>query len=316
MQLTEKPPKKRMPMGKMDRQEALAAKLFLLPAFGGLIFLTYLPLAAVFGLSLFQWNVPMPTPTFIGIENYRFLFFDDFFFWTSLRVTIQYGILSVVLSMVYSMFIALLLNRKMPGRTAFRTIFYLPFIIPAMATFLSWSLILDGGGVVNNAIAALGGDRTHFLHNNATIIPSLAMIAVWTSGNLIVINMAGLGNVPRVYQEAAEIDGANSWQRFWKITIPCMTPIIFYNMLISLVANMQIFVPSLLFTAGGGAGGGTVHESYLFMTFTMYRTGFLNGQLGRASAISFIFFVLIGVFTAILFATSKSWLFYEGGDNK
>ena len=308
-----KKPKRRL--GKMDRQEALAAKLFLLPAFGGLIFLTYVPLAAVFGLSLFQWNIPAQ-PSFIGLENYRFLFTEDFFFWTSIRVTIQYAFLSVAVSLIYSLFIAVLLNRKLPGRAAFRTIFYLPFIIPAMATFLSWSLILDGGGVINNLVAILGGGRTHFLHNNATIIPSLALIAVWASGNLIVINMAGLGNVPRVYQEAAEIDGASAWQRFWRITIPCMTPIIFYNMLMSLVTNMQVFVPSLLFTAGGGAGGGTVHESYLFMTFTMYRTAFLNGMLGRASAISFIFFILIGIFTAILFATSKTWLFYEGGDNR
>ena len=306
-----KKPKRRL--GKMDIQEARAAKLFLLPAFGGLLFLTYLPLAAVFGISLFEWRVP-GDPTFAGFANYIFLFTEDFFFWTSIRVTIQYGFLSVGLSMVYSMFIALLLNRKMPGRAAFRTIFYLPFIIPAMATFLSWSLLLDGGGVINNIITGFGGDRTHFLHNNSTIIPALAMIAVWTSGNLIVINMAGLGNVPRVYQEAAEIDGANSWQRFWKITIPCMSPIIFYNMLISLVANMQIFVPSLLFTGGGQAGAGTAHESYLFMTFIMYRTGFINGLMGRASAISFIFFILIGIFTAILFATSKTWLFYEGGD--
>ena len=311
MKLANKPAK--VPLGRMDRQEARAAKLFLLPAFGGLALLTYLPLAAVFGISLFEWRVP-GNPSFAGLSNYIFLFTEDFFFWTSVRVTIQYAFLSVGLSMIYSMVVAMLLNKKVPGRPAFRTVFYLPFIIPAMATFLSWSLILDGGGVINNIISAFGGDRTHFLHNNSTIIPSLSIIAMWTAGNLIVINMAGLGNVPRTYIETAEIDGANAWHRFWKITIPCMTPIIFYNMLMSLVANMQIFVPSLLFTSGGQAGGGTVHESYLFMTFTMYRTGFLNGILGRASAISFIFFVLVGAFTALLFATSKSWLFYEGGD--
>ncbi|MCL2852939.1 MAG: sugar ABC transporter permease [Defluviitaleaceae bacterium] len=301
--------------GKAEKQEARTAKLLLIPAFMGLIFLTYLPLIAVFGISLFQWRVP-GTPSFAGFDNYRFLFTEDFFFWTSIRVTLLYGFLSVAAGLVYSMIIALLLNRPIPGRAAFRTIFYMPFIIPAVATFLSWSLLYDGGGIINNIVVMFGGQRTHFLSNEQTIIPALAMVAVWTSGNLIVIKMAGLGNVPRTYLEAAEIDGANAWQRFWKITLPCMTPIIFYNMLMSLVTNMQIFVPSLLMAAGGGAGAGTVPESYLFMTFTMYRTGFINGLIGRASAISFIFFILVGIFTAILFITSKSWLFYEGGDPK
>ena len=299
--------------GKTERQEARAAKLFLIPAFVGLVCLTYLPLAAVFGISLFQWKIP-GSPSFIGFDNYKFLFTEDFFFWTSIRVTLIYAGLSVGLSMVYAMVVALLLNSRIPGRAAFRTIFYLPFIIPAVSTFLSWSLIYDGSGIINNFVALMGGERIHFLSNTQTIIPALSIIAVWTSGNLIVIKMAGLGNVPRIYLEAAEIDGANNWQRFWKITLPCMTPIIFYNMLMSLVANMQIFVPSLLMAKGGGSGTGTIPESYLFMTFTMYRSGFMNGQFGIASAISFIFFILVGIFTAILFVTSKSWLFYEGGD--
>ncbi|MCL1896530.1 MAG: sugar ABC transporter permease [Clostridiales bacterium] len=299
--------------GKAEREEARAAKLFLIPAFVGLAFLTYMPLAAVFGISLFQWKIP-GSPSFIGFDNYKFLLTEDFFFWTSIRVTLVYAGLSVGLSMVYAMIVALLLNSKIPGRAMFRTIFYLPFVIPAVSTFLSWSLIYDGGGIINNFVAMAGGDRIHFLSNTQTIIPALSIIAVWTSGNLIVIKMAGLGNVPRIYLEAAEIDGANTWQRFWRITMPCMTPIIFYNVLMSLVANMQIFVPSLLMAKGGGSGTGTIPESYLFMTFTMYRSGFMNGQFGIASAISFIFFILVGIFTAILFVTSKSWLFYEGGD--
>ena len=312
---TEEPIQRKRRHGIATRQEARAAKLFLIPAFMGLTFLTYLPLLAVFGISLFSWKVP-GTPSFAGFDNYRFLFTEDFFFWTSLRVTMQYGFLSVIASLIFSMCIALLLNRKLPGRAAFRTIFYMPFIIPAVATFMSWELLYAENGIINNVITSLGGPRTLFLSNTQTIIPALAMIAVWTSGNLIVIKMAGLGNVPRVYLEAAEIDGANVWQRFWTITIPSMTPIIFYNMLMSLVTNMQVFVPSLLMARGGGAGGGSIPEQYLFMTFTMYRTGFMNGIMGRASAISFIFFILVGIFTMILFATSKSWLFYEGGDAK
>ena len=301
--------------GRADRSEARAAKLFLIPAFLGLVFITYIPLASVFGLSLFDWRIP-GTPTFTGIGNYVHLFTENFFFWTSIRVTIQYAFLTVGIGMVYSMVIALLLNRKMPGRAVFRTIFYLPFIIPVVASFLVWQLLYSWQGPINSIINMLGGDRSHILANNTTIIPALAIIAVWTSGNIIVIKMAGLANVPRTYQEAAEIDGANAWQRFWKITIPCMTPIIFYNMLMSLVTHMQVFVPSLLMAGGGSAGRAIVPESYLFMTFVMYREGFMNSFMGRANAISFVFFVLVGIFTAVLFATSKSWLFYEGGAPK
>jgi len=298
--------------GKADRNEARAAKLFLIPAFLGLTLITYIPLASVFGLSLFEWRIP-GAPTFGGLANYIHLFTENFFFWTSIRVTIIYAFITVAIGMIYSMVIALLLNRKMPGRSVFRTIFYLPFVIPVVASFTVWRLIYSWQGPINSIVSMLGGDRAHFLANDATIIPSLAIVAVWASGNIIVIKMAGLGNVPRVYQEAAEIDGANAWHRFWKITIPCMTPIIFYNMLMSLVTHMQVFVPSLMMSAGGSAGRATVPESYLFMTYTMYREGFMNSFMGRANAIAFIFFVLVGIFTAILFATSKSWLFYEGG---
>jgi len=299
--------------GKADRSEARAAKLFLIPAFLGLTLITYIPLASVFGLSLFDWRIP-GAPVFGGLVNYIHLFTENFFFWTSIRVTIIYAFITVIIGMVYSMLIAILLNRKMPGRAVFRTIFYLPFIIPVVASFTVWRLLYSWQGPINSIVSMLGGDRTHFLANDATIIPALAIVAVWASGNIIVIKMAGLGNVPRTYQEAAEIDGANAWQRFWKITIPCMTPIIFYNMLMSLVTHMQVFVPSLMMAAGGSAGRATVPESYLFMTFTMYREGFMNSFMGRANAIAFIFFILVGIFTAILFATSKSWLFYEGGD--
>jgi multiple sugar transport system permease protein len=301
--------------GKADRSEARAAKIFLIPAFLGLTFITYIPLASVFGLSLFDWRIP-GAPTFFGFGNYVHLFTENFFFWTSIRVTIQYAFLTVGLGMVYSMIIALLLNRKMPGRSVFRTIFYLPFIIPVVASFLVWRLIYSWQGPINSIINMLGGGRSHFLMDNATIVPALAIIAVWASGNIIVIKMAGLANVPTTYREAAEIDGANAWHRFWKITIPCMTPIIFYNMLMGLVTHMQVFVPSLLAASGGSAGRGIVPESYLFMTFIMYREGFMNSFMGRANALSFIFFILVGVFTAILFITSKSWLFYEGGDPK
>ncbi len=295
----------------MARQEARAAKLFLIPAFLGLTFITYLPLISVFILSFFKWTAIMPQPVFVGLNNYIKLFTKDMFFWTSVKVTVIYAVLTVCISMVYSMTIAMLLNRKVPARGFFRAVFYVPYIIPAMAVYMSWALLYNPDfGVLNALLVQNGLPKMAFLVDSRFIIPSLAVIAVWASGNLIVIFLAGLGNVPRVYHEAAEIDGASFWKRLIHITFPCMTPIIFYNLLMSLIANMQVVVPSLIY-AGSNR---TTYPEYTFMSFLMYRTGFINNELSYASTISFIFFVIIGVFTLILFATSKSWLFYEGGD--
>jgi multiple sugar transport system permease protein len=299
------------PFSKMARQEARAAKLFLIPAFLGLTFITYLPLLSVFILSFFKWTAIMPQPIFVGLNNYIKLFTKDMFFWTSVKVTVIYAVLTVCISMVYSMTVAMLLNRRVPARGFFRAVFYVPYIIPAMAVYMSWALLYNPDfGVLNALLVQNGLPKMAFLVDSRFIIPSLAVIAVWASGNLIVIFLAGLGNVPRVYHEAAQIDGASFWQRLIHITFPCMTPIIFYNLLMSLIANMQVVVPSLIY-AGSNR---TTYPEYTFMSFMMYRTGFINNELSYASTISFIFFVIIGVFTLILFATSKSWLFYEGGD--
>ena len=295
----------------MARKEAREAKLFLIPAFLGLTFITYLPLLAAFALSFFKWTAIMPKPIFIGFDNYIRLFTQDLFFWNSIKVTITYACLSVGISMLYALSIAMLLNRKMPARTFFRAVFYVPYIIPAMAVYMSWGLLFNSDfGIFNALLASNGLQRIAFLADSRTIIPSLALIAVWGSGNLIVIFLSGLGNVPRVYHEAAEIDGASGFARLCHITLPCMSPIIFYNLLMCLIANMQVVVPSLLF-AGSNR---TTYPEYTFMSFLMYRTGFINNNLSYASAISTVFFVIIGIFTVILFATSKSWLFYEGGD--
>jgi len=300
--------------GRAAREEARAAKLFLIPAWLGLSFMTYIPLTAVFVISLFEWQIPF-APSFAGLTNLRNLFAPGSFIWDSIRVTIIYAFLTVVMGMVWSMVIALLLNRKIPGRAFFRTVFYLPFIIPVVSSMMIFRLLYSHNGVINNILNMFGGDRRHFLLDDATIIPAIAIIAVWASGNIIVIKMAGLANVPRTYLESAEIDGANAWHRFWKITIPCMSPIIFYNMLMSLITHMQVVVPSLMLAGGGQAGATVIPQSFRFITYELFTTAFgRGGFLGRAGAISVVLYILIGIFTAILFITSKKWLFYEGGD--
>jgi|BioPla2DNA2_1021312.scaffolds.fasta_scaffold13276_3 multiple sugar transport system permease protein len=290
----------------MVRRESLTAYLCLIPAFTGLTFITYLPLLAVFALSLFKWK-GATAPVFAGFDNYVKLFTSDPYFIDSIKVTVYFAIITVIGSMIYSLYIAMLLNRDIPARGFWRALFYLPYILPSVAVYIGWSWLYESNfGLFNYILSELGINKVLFLSDSKYVVPSLALISVWTSGNLIVIFLAGLQNVPRVYHEAALIDGANSWQRFWNVTIPCMTPIIFYNLLMSLITNMQIVVPALALTNGGPG------NASMFMTYLMYRNAFISNQIGYACSISFVFFVLVGIFTAILFATSKSWIYYEG----
>jgi multiple sugar transport system permease protein len=306
-------------MGRAARREQRAAYLFLIPAFLGLSLITYLPLLAAFIISFTDLNTghfirggTLPPVQFVGLQNFKDIFVNPGInFMNAIRVTASYTLLAVVGSILYSMIIALLLNRKIPARGLLRAVFYIPYILPATAVMVTWWFLLRyDGGVVNYLLTQLGLKKSYFLAKANTVIPTLAMIAVWGSGNLIVIFLAGLQNVPRVYHEAAEIDGANAWQRLWNVTMPCMTPIIFFNLVMSVVANLQIVVPAMAVTKGG-PGNAT-----MFMTYLMYQTGFKGRELGKAGAISFVFFIVAGILAFILFATSDGWIFNEGGDAK
>jgi multiple sugar transport system permease protein len=302
--------KKPKGLSRLAAQEARTAYLFLIPAFLGLTFITYLPLLGVFVIGFFRWR-GLSEPVFIGVGNYVRLFTADPYFMDSIKVTVTFSLIAVLGSMVYSFFIAVLLNRKIPARAFWRAVFYMPYILPSVAVFVGWSWLYESNfGLFNYILSVLGYKKIAFISDSQWVIPSLALIAVWTSGNLIVIFLAGLQNVPRIYHEAAEIDGANWWQRFWHVTVPCMTPIIFYNLLMSLIINMQVVVPALTLTNGGPG------NASMFMTYLMYRYAFTNNQIGYACAISFVFFVIIAIFTAILFATSRTWIFYEGDEAK
>ena len=306
---------------KIALREQRAAYLFLIPAFLGLSLITYLPVIAAFGIGFtdlklghFVVNGPLYGQTkFIGFQNFIDIFTNpNIDFLNSIKVTVYFAVLTVAGSIIYSMFVAVLLNRKIPARGFFRAIFYIPYILPSTAVIIGWGFLQEKQpeGLINFIIGRLGLTKVAFLSDARFVVPALALIAVWTSGNLIVIFLAGLQNVPRVYHEAAEIDGANAWQRFWSITIPGMTPIIFYNLLMSLVTSLQVVVPALARTKGGPG------TSSRFMAYQMYRTGFIDGDFGRAGAIAFSFFIVAAILAFILFSTSNKWIFYEGGDDK
>lgn len=205
----------------------------------------------------------------------------------------------------------MLLNRKIPARGFFRAVFYVPYVLPAAAIYVGWSWLYEANfGFFNFILSEMGLNKVSFIADSSYVIPSLSLISVWLSGNLIVIFLAGLQNVPVVYHEAAEMDGANGWKRFLHITLPCMSPIIFYNLLMSLIANLQIVTPALSLTNGGPG------NSSRFLTYLMYDQAFVNYKLGYACATTAVIFVILAGFTGVLFKTSNLWIFNEGGDDK
>lgn len=297
--------KERSKKTKVGKQEERTAYLCLIPAFVGVTCISYLPTIAVFVLSLFEWN-GITKPTFVGVDNFIRIFTKDIYLKDSIWATISYAFLAVVGAVVYSLIIAILLNMQIKGRTLFRAIFFIPYLLPAIGVFKGWQWLYEGNfGLFNFILRMLGLPPQRFLDSPKQVVVCLVMIAIWSSGNLIIIFLAGLQNVSTVYMEAAKIDGANAWQRFWNITIPCISPIIFYNVLTALITHLQVINPALALTDGGPG------NRSMFMSYVIYLYGFRKNKLGYAAAYSVVFFVLVGIFTFILFKTQKSQIFGE-----
>ncbi len=288
------------------KKEARTAYLCLIPAFLGVSLISYIPTLAVFVLSFFDWN-GLTTPKFVGLANFTRIFTKDIYFVDSVKATVLYAFLAVVGAVLYSLVIALLLNMNIKGRTLFRSIFFIPYLLPAIGVFKGWQWLYEGNfGLFNFILRMVGIPPQRFLSSPSQVIPSLVLIAIWTSGNLIVIFLAGLQNVPGVYIEAAKIDGANAWQRFWNVTVPSITPIIFYNILTALITHLQVINPALALTNGGPS------KKSMFMSYVIYLYGFKKNKMGYAAAYSVLFFIIVGIFTFVLFKTQKEQIFGEG----
>jgi multiple sugar transport system permease protein len=290
---------------KLQRHNAVTAYLFLTPAILGLLFLTILPTLGVIGISLTDWSGLEP-PAFIGLANYLEIFTSDFYFQSSVVATLYFAVGAVLTGIIYSFCMALMLNQPLPGRGVWRSLLFLPYIVPVIGSSIVWSWMYEANfGVFNYVLNLLGFDKIQWLQDERMVMPSIVLMMVWMSGNLIVIFLAGLQGVPKTYLEAVEVDGGNFWHKFRHVTVPMMSPVIFYNFLMSLIANLQVFVPAYAMTKGGPS------DSTLFMVYLIYREGFMRNNFGHASALSVLFFLFIAALTAFIFATSRFWTFYQ-----
>lgn len=285
--------------------EAKWGILLALPAILGFLIWTLGPMIASFVLGFTDWNV-VSTPHFIGMGNFKKMFIEDFIFKKSIYATIYYSVGSVIASIVFAFLIAFLLNQKVKGLPLFRTIFYLPSITPAIASAMLWIWLFNPDfGLLNQVLQRFGFPRLLWIYDEKQVIPSLIFMSIWGMGGMMVIFLAGLQGVPQELYEAVEIDGGNWWHRFRYVTIPMMTPTIFFNLVMAIIGSFQVFTSAYIMTSGGP------NYASMFYVYYIYLSAFRYGQMGYACALAIILFLIILSFTLLVFKSSPYWVYYE-----
>nr|WP_229803959.1 sugar ABC transporter permease [Planobispora rosea] len=284
--------------------------MFLVPWFLGLFLITIGPIVASLYLSFTDYSL-LDEAKWVGLDNYITLFTEDPRFWTSLKVTTIYVVVSVPLQLGFALGLALLLDRGLRGLSFYRSIYYLPSLLGgSVAIAILWRKIFGADGLVNAVLAIFGIQGTSYVNNPDTALGTLILLHVWTFGAPMVIFLAGLRQIPGSYYEAASIDGAGTLQQFKSITLPLLTPIIFFNLVLEVIKSFQSFTQS--FIVSNGTGGPT--DSTLFYTLYLYTKGFKDYEMGYASALAWVLVVIIAGLTGVNFLASKYWVFY--GDSK
>jgi len=311
----------RLQRHKMTDSEKYEAKLgfaFISPWLIGFSVFYLIPMVASFVISLFDYNLATNEASFAGLDNWTRMLFDDPNTWSSLWVTLRFGLIMLPISMFAAFMLAVLLNSlNLWGRNIFRTLFYAPALIPFVAGALIWGQVLNSQtGWLNRIIEfltpinAVGIDGIRWL-DNPTLIPfTFTMIGIWGIGNMILINLAGLQGIPTALHEAAHIDGAGWWRRLWTISLPMVTPVIFYNLVLGIVSLLQYFLPPFVLNGTSGYPEGATN----FFMIYFYQQAFDFSQMGYGAALAWFLFFFGLALTIILFGTQKYWVYYAGGD--
>jgi multiple sugar transport system permease protein len=288
-----------------ERREWIVGWLFISPVVLGLLIWTLAPTLASLVLSFFDYRILKP-PVFIGIDNYVRMFTRDRDFYQALKVTFSFVAMQLPIGLAVALGAALLLNTGVKGLTIFRTFFYLPAVAPGVAMALVWGWILNlQYGLVNQFIEALGFERVNFFGNPKTALPTLAAMTWFSVGQTMIIYLAGLLNIPPSLYEAATIDGAGPVRRFFAITIPMLSPTIFYTVVQGLILSFQFFTSAFLLTSGGPL------KSTYFFNLMIYNVAFSNLKMGYASALAWFLLILILIMTMTVFRSSSTWVYYE-----
>lgn len=287
-----------------SRRRNITGYLFISPFILGFLIWFLIPALIALYLSVHKWNM-ISAPQFVGLENFQRLLSDPLVP-QSLKATFLYTIISVPIGLVLSFGLAMLINNQLRGISIFRTIFYLPSIIPAVASAALWAWIFNTEfGLMNVFIRGLGGPKVPWLQSPDWALPALIIISLWGVGGSMIIFLAGLQGIPDIYYEAAEIDGAGRWKKLTSITLPLMSPVFFFNLIIGFINSFQVFVVGFLVTDGGPV------NSTLFLVLYIYRTAFRSLNMGYAAALSWMLFAILMVLSFIVFRFFGRRVYYE-----
>ncbi|GBF77722.1 ABC transporter permease [Paenibacillus sp. 598K] len=289
------------------RKETLYGYGMASPAILGFLIFTMGPLLASLYLSFTDYSITNDH-SFVGLDNFRRLFTgEDSFFYKSLFVTFYYVILAVPFSLLAAFAMAMLLKNKVRGRSMFRAVFYLPSIVPVVATSTIFIWLLNPDiGLFNQILSFLHLPTSLWIYDEATVVPTMAFMNIWSVGGTMLIFLAGLESIPDHYYEAVDIDGGGMWHKLTAVTLPMLTPTIFFNLVMGVINGFQSFSEAYIMTEGGP------NNASLFYVVYLYREAFTNQRMGSASAIAWVLFAIILVLSLIIFRSSKSWVYYEG----
>ncbi|BBJ43651.1 sugar ABC transporter permease [Streptomyces antimycoticus] len=286
--------------------------MFLSPWVLGAAVLTLLPMAVSLYLSFTDYDM-FDAPQWIGLRNYTQMFTEDPRYWRSVITTLTYVVIAVPLQLAMALAVAIALKSVKRGKGFYRSAFYAPSLLGAsMSIALVWRAIFNDGGSVDNLLSGMGIDIGGWINKPGWAILSVALLTIWQFGAPMVIFLAGLQQIPVELYEAAAVDGASWWRQFRSITIPMLSPVLFFNLVLQMIQAFQVFTPAFAVSAGKGGPA----DSTLVYTLYLYDRGFTASHMGYASAMAWALLLAIGVVTAVLFRTSRAWVFYANDNNE
>jgi multiple sugar transport system permease protein len=286
-------------------REEIAFYFFISPWLIGLLAFTLGPMIASLFLSFTKYDVITPM-RWIGLENYRIAFLTDPLFWQSLKVTTIYVLGSVPLQMILGLVVAILMNQALRGITLFRTVYYIPAVISGVPLALLWMAIFNPYGVVNGFLARLSIKGPNWLFSEEWVIPAFIIMSLWGIGGTMIIYLAALQGVPQHLYEAADLDGAGAVAKFWNVTVPMISPVIFFNLVMAVIGSFQTFTNALVMTSGGP------NNASLFYMLHLYRNAFSYFKMGYGCALAWVLAVIILALTMLVIKSSPAWVYYEG----
>ena len=297
------------PVSNMTRRQNRYGYGFIMLWLIGLFVFTLIPMLFSLFLSFCKWDIVtgLSTIKFIGLENFQKIF-DDRKFYKALEVTFKFCLISIPFYQIASLLVAMLLNMRIKFMRTFRLIFFLPSIIPTIASSMIWTQILGKDGLINQGLALIGIQGPAWLNTPSTALYGLILMGVWGIGNTIIIYLSGLQGVGEELYEASSIDGANSFQRFFKITLPMISPTIFFNVVMAVISSFQYFTQAFVMTEGGPLNSTLFYNPYL------YTKAYTELKMGYAAALAWIMFIIILFFTLLVIKSSSFWVYYQNDD--